>query len=129
MMQHIFMDSVNSNGIITNNTLTCRTVSIRRLGAESTQATSKYTTGTQAGVTCKLGPGNIHGFIVHANSNNAVLTIYDGTSVAGTIIYQTGPIATATGINSVQFANAIPFYTGLFYTVTAQSANVMLSYE
>jgi len=129
MMHHIFMDNVNSNSIITNNTLTCRVVSIRRLGAESTQANSKYTTGTQAGVTCKLGPGNLNGFIAHANANNAVLTIYDGTSVAGTILYQTGPIPTASGINSVQFAKSIPFSTGLFYTVTTQSANVMLSFE
>jgi len=128
MMQHIFMDSVNSNGIITNNTLTCRTVSIRRLGAESTQATSKYTTGTQTGVTCKLGPGNIHGAIVHANSNNAVLTIYDGTSVAGTILYQTGNLPTAAGSQPLDF-KGIPFYTGLFYTVTSQSANVILMYE
>ena len=128
LSHYAYMDNVNSNSIITNNTLSCRISAIRRLGALQSQPTSKYTTGTQTGVTCKLGPGNIHGAIVHANSNNAVLTIYDGTSVAGTILYQTGNLPTAAGSQPLDF-KGIPFYTGLFYTVTSQSANVILMYE
>ena len=128
MSNFIFMDNVNSNSATSANTLQCRTATIRRLGGLITQPISKYTTGTQAGVICKYGPGNLHRIIADAGVNGAIVTIYDGTSVAGSIIFQTNALQAGTDAQAIDFGG-LPFFTGLFYTVTAQSANVCIVYE
>jgi hypothetical protein len=128
MSHYIYFDNVNSNGITSNNTLEVRVASIRRLGPLQTQPTSKFTSGLQVGVLCKGSPGNLHSVVFGANANNAVVTIYDGISTGGTIIYQTAKLATNEGELVIDF-KGLPFHTGLFYTVTGASAQVMFIYE
>jgi hypothetical protein len=128
MSHYVYMDNVNSGGITSNNTLTCRVASIRRLGPLISQPTSKFTSGTQtAAVICKYGAGNLHGAVVHSGNNSAVLTIYDGTTTGGTILYQSLGIATGAGVASIDFQD-LPFYTGLCYTCS-NNINVTLIYE
>lgn len=54
---YIFMDNVNSNNLQTNHTMSCRVATIRRLGFSLTQPTSKYQSGTTAGIVLKYGSG------------------------------------------------------------------------
>lgn len=131
MSPYIFMDNVNSNGSTTNNTLTCRVAAIRRLGSLITQPTSKYQSGTTTGVICKYGAGNLNRLIVSSATSGSILTIYDGTTTGGTVIHsfivsfgnQGGQ-----GIYSVDMGG-LPFFNGLFFTITTQPMNVSLIYE
>lgn len=130
LSQYIFMDNVNSSNITSNNTITCRTSSIRRLGNLQTQTLSKYQSGTTAGVICKYGPGNLHSLVISPTTNNAVVTIYDGTTTGGTVIWASGSLNTSTSTNPFSLdLGGIPFYNGLFFTITVANCNLLVIYE
>lgn len=126
---HIYMDSVNSNSLQTNNTLTCRVASIRRLGPLLTQPTSYYfAAGQTAGVNLKLGAGNLHSLIVNNVVNNAVITLSDSTSAATPAIFVHTAGATSTAAYALDF-KGLPFFTGLRLTVASFNASVTIIYE
>lgn len=131
MSYYIYMDNVNSNGIISNNTLSCRVASIRRLGSLISQSTSKFQSGITAGNICKYGPGNLHQIIISSVSSGAVITIYDNIAASGTILWSGtvtfGPQG-GSNLYSLDF-KGIPFYYGLTLVIATQTANVMLIYE
>jgi hypothetical protein len=129
MSQYIFMDNVNSGGITSNNTLECRVSSIYRLGNLVTQPTSKYQSGTTAGVICKYGAGNLISLIISNPTNGSVVTLYDGTSVAGTVIWASGNLSGADPTSTPLDFKGIPFFTGLFFTITAAACNLFIVYE
>jgi len=128
MSHYIFMDNVNSSAIVSNNTITCRVASIRRLGQLQTQPTHKYQSGLTAGVICKYGTGNVRKMIVSNVTQNSVVTIYDGTTTGGTVIWSSGAMGAQTIPFSVDFDD-VPFFTGLFFTITGANCNLFLSYE
>lgn len=128
LSHYIFMDNVNSNGISSNNIMQCRTASIRRMGQVASQPTYKYQSGTTAGIICKYGPGNIHKAIISGVANNSVVTLYDGLSTGGTVLWSTGSQGTNTVPYNIHF-DSLPFYTGLFFTITVSNSNLLLIYE
>lgn len=129
MSHHIFMDNINSGGITSNNTLECRVASIYRLGNAITQPTSKYQTGTTAGVICKYGAGNLQSIIISNPTNNSVVTLYDGVSTAGTVIWTSGALSGGDPTSMPLDFKGIPFHTGLFFTITGAACNLFIIYE
>jgi hypothetical protein len=110
----------------------CAGMVIARLGSIVSQPKSFWQSGTTAGVLLKTGPGSVMKMACMASNNNAVVTIYDGTSTGGTILFQSAPLTTAMGNVQIDFASiggGMQFQTGLFLTVTAQNANVLTIYE
>lgn len=129
MQFHIFADSVNAGVIGASETLQIRTNSIYRLGKMTTQPISYYhALGTTTGVILKTGGGNLHGMVFGAAVNNSVITIYDGTSTAGTIIWLSTISNASSMPMSIDF-KGLPFYNGLFFVVATQNASFAIIYE
>lgn len=130
---YLYTDNVNSNGIISNNTLSMRIAAIRRLGTLLSQQTNKYQSGTTTGVICKRAAGNLNQLIISGITNGSIITLYDGTSTGGTIIWSSGTM-NAGNANAFQAPVSIdfkglPFHNGLFFTITGSSCNTMFLYE
>jgi hypothetical protein len=128
MSHYIFMDNRNTGAITSNNTLSCRVASIRRLGQLDTQPTSKYQSGTTAGVICKYSPGNLKGVVIGNILASSNVTIYDGTTTGGTVLWSSGAMDKTTAPFSLDF-HEIPFYTGLFFNITGGACNLTVLYE
>lgn len=123
----------NGTGNTSNNTLVLRSNTINRLGQIQTQPTSFYSAATTTGVILKRGSGTLHGLIVGAvASSGGIVTIYDGTAVAGgTIIASftyTWPAGGNFVVSNVDF-RGLPFYNGLFYVNSTQNASATVIYE
>lgn len=124
----IRIENTNSGGLQTNVSLNVRTATIHRLGAATTQPTSKYQAGTTAGVVLKYGPGNLHGIAVSGVSNNSVVTLYDNTAASGTILWSSGKM----GANAVPFDidfKGAAFSIGLTLVISGANSNAMVIYE
>jgi hypothetical protein len=122
------MENVNTNASATDVSMNVRVATIARLGRDQTQPTSVYTTGQTTGKSLKVGPGNLHSILIGGVANGATLTIYDGTSTAGNIIWATGVMPNNTNPFSIDFKNA-PFYTGLFIVMGAANSNCTIIFE
>jgi hypothetical protein len=127
MSHHVYLSNINS-GNTTSVTLTCRVASIARLGPLLTQPTSYYQAGTTAGVVLKYGAGNLHGLNISGVNNNSVITLYDNTAAAGTIIFSTGSMSTNATPFSIHFWG-IPFFIGLTLVIATANSNAMVAYE
>jgi len=103
---------------------------ISRLGSPLTQpkASFQQRAGIDITASLKLGAGNLHGIIISGVANNAVVTLYDNTTAAGTIIWTSGPL----GANVLPFMldmKGIPFSTGLSIGLTGANLNTLVMYE
>lgn len=125
---HAFMDSINSGVLAQSVTLASRTASIFELGKSYTQPNKKYQSGTTAGVTCKLGAGNIRGIVISGITNNAVVNLYDNTTASGTVWWSTGTMTNQTIPFQIPFYD-LPFFTGLSFDITGANCNVLVIYE
>lgn len=133
-MHHPVRCENNNSGGATNNVLLdVRVATICRLGAAETDSTTKFTTGTQAGVLCKVGPGKIKCIVLSNILNNCIVTFFDGVTATGTTIWSSGTILVAVGNNPgiVTISPSIGwnFYTGLTYTVTGAACNCLVETE
>jgi len=127
-------ESINANGEASDLAVNVRTASIYRLGSLVSQPIWKYQAGTTAagGVICKLGAGNLHKIVVGAvPTSGSVVTLYDGTTTAGSVI-SSMTFAFPGGGNfsptTIDFGG-MPFYSGLILVVATQSASVTVIYE
>lgn len=127
MAHYIYISNINT-GNTTNVTLSVRVISIRRLGPLLTQPISRYQSGTVAALVLKYGPGNLHTVIISGVNNNAVITLYDNTAAAGTVIFSTGAMGALTTPFALDFQGA-PWYTGLTLAITGANANATVVYE
>lgn len=121
----------NSSGGTANVSMNAAFGVIHRLGQLVTQPIAKFQSGTTAGVTYKFGAGNLHRVVFSSVTNGSVVTLYDNTSAAGTIIFQhTFSFGNQGGQNiyPVDFGG-LPFSTGLTLAITTQNANVTTVYE
>ena len=119
---------VTNNGA-ENYIYSVRSQSISRLGHLDTQAASYYSSG-QTAAQLKYGPGNLKAIIIGAEGgNNAVVTLYDGTSTNGNIITSIICAATANFIPFTVDCQNLPFYTGLYLSKTVQNSNTTIVYE
>ncbi len=117
-----------TNGANTsNNTLACLSGSISRLGHLLTAPQSKYMNAVAA-VTLKLGAGALHSVVFGVSTNNnTVVTLYDNTTAAGTIISVIN-LRNMTGPCSLDF-KGMPFAVGLSVDTAGTAIPVTVIYE
>lgn len=124
----IHVGNVNSGGSTTNVTMKLRLATIARFGIPQTQVDGFYQAGATAGVQLKLGPGNLWGLALSGVANGAIVTLYDGTSTAGAVIFSTGAMGPQTAPLSIpQYGEA--FNTGLFLAITGAAANAKITFD
>lgn len=121
--------SRNSAGGTESADLEVWAMNIVRLGRDITHPMYYYhAAGTTAGVTLKVGAGNIHHAIVSQISNNSVVTLYDSTSASGTVIWTSGAMTANAMPYTLEFDN-IGFNTGLTFAVTGAACSLVWVYE
>ena len=124
---YIFFDNVNSAGITSNNTLTLINAHVKRLGHLLSQPRYYYFSGQTAGTLVKSSPGNLKTVIINAVAN-AVVTIYDGISTSGNILWAGTLTNNTLLMQNVDFKD-MPFYNGIFFVVSAQNANLLFIFD
>jgi hypothetical protein len=123
-----FMKNINTGvGSVTH--LYCQVLSVLTWGNTKTQPKYYFQQNITAGVLLKQGIGSLHSLVISGVVNNAVVTLYDGTSTAGTVIWTSGAMTNQTIPFDVTFNTGIQFTTGLFLTVTVANCNCMVMYE
>ena len=124
--------SINAGNNNANNIINIRVVSISRLGGTSIIPTSKYQSGTTAGLILKYGAGNLQRLIVGAvPTSGSVVTLYDGLTTGGTVLASFTFLFPSGGNFSpvsLDFADT-QFSTGLLLVIATQSANVTVIYD
>lgn len=121
-------ENINTGGSTTNVQMIVRNAHTHRLGSAHAQAKSYFQQGLTAGVTIKLGAGNLQGVVLSGITNNSVLTIYDNTAASGTVIWTSGPL-TSNGLPFFIDTKGIVFSTGLSITITGAALNALIMYE
>lgn len=124
----IHFGSVNSGGLATNVSFSARLAVVARFGIPQMQPKSAFVQGLTAGVNLKNTPGNLHGIILSGITNNSVLTVYDNTTAAGTVIWASGPLV-SNGLPFYLDMKGIPFSVGLSVSVTGAALNALMLYE
>jgi hypothetical protein len=124
----ITLENANFHAQSTNFILHCRAATIARFGIPQTQKLSAFQAGLTAGVTLKIGPGNLRGLVFGAIASTSVVTLYDNTAASGKVIFSTGALPASTMPNSVDFGD-IPFNIGLTLVVATAASNVLVIYD
>lgn len=124
----IRMENNNAGGSTTNVSMNVVVSVVLKQGIPQTQPIGKTQAGTTAGVTYKLGAGNLHGIVISNVTNNAVVSLYDATSVTGTPIWTTGAMSNQTIPLDIDFQN-MPFFNGLSLAITGANCNTLVIYE
>jgi len=125
---YLYDSNTNSGGSTTNNTITILSNCINTLSEIDAAIKTKYQSGTTAGVVCKYGAGSIHKIIISGIVNNADVILYDNTAASGTILWQSGAMATNTTPFGLDFGNA-QFSNGLTLVINTANCNVFISYD
>lgn len=124
-------ESTNAGGNTATNLVYCRALSICRLGNQTSQPMIKYQAGVTTGIICKYGPGNLHSLIVSPTSTASTITLYDGTTTGGTVMFA-GNFGNANNntaqTQTVHFYGA-PFSAGLFLVAAQGTPSITLVYE
>jgi len=118
----------NTGGSTTDVTLEVRLGAIARFGIPQTQADGFWQAGLTAGVQIKLGPGNLWSLALSGVTNTANVTLYDGTSTAGAVIFSTGAMGPQTAPLSIPMGGEA-FNNGLFLTITGAAANAKITFD
>jgi len=123
-----FIQNFNT-GIGTVAHLYTQVLSILSWGNIKTQPKYYLQQGLQTGVLLKYGIGLLHSIVISGVTNNATVTLYDGTSTAGTPIFTSGAMTNQTVPFVIPFNTGVQFINGLFLTVTAAACNCLVMYE
>lgn len=125
------VENLNSGSVVTNTNLHVRNAIISRLGSALSQPTSNYTSGQTAGKLLKNGAGNLHSVIVGSQASTSVVTLYDGLTTGGNVLFSY-TYTQGTQANNQPFAldfKGIPFSTGLLLVIATANSNVTVIYE
>ena len=123
-----FIRNTNA-GVGSETHLYCQALTMLCWGSIKTQPKYYYQAGTTAGVLLKTGIGSLHMLNISGVVNNATVTLYDGTSTAGTVVYSSGAMTNQTVPLTVPFNDGIQFSNGLFLTITSANCNAQVIYE
>jgi hypothetical protein len=125
-----FIDSKNT-GVGTAVVSKSMVLTINRYGSPTSQPKTYFKQGVTAGVLLKSGVGSLHSIIISGVANNSVITIYDGLSTAGTILWTSGAMTNQTVPFDLSFNGSGPsqFENGLFLVVSGAASNVFVKYE
>ena len=102
-------------------------VYIARQGELITNPISHVAVGVSVSV-LKYGAGVIRGIVLSAITNTAVVNIYDGVAITGTLIWSSGPLPNKQEPIPIEFFS-LPFSLGLVVQVIAAAATVLTVYE
>lgn len=128
MHMHIHYANTNSGGSTTNVTMNSRFAVITRFGIPEAQPRGTNVTGVTAGTVIKYGPGDFHGLIISAISNNSAITVYDNTAASGTILFASGAMPPNTTPIQLDFGG-ISFNIGLTLVIATASSNVVVLHD
>ena len=123
----IWNQNFNIAGGTTDVQMKVITSSIKRLGKMLSQPRHKYQTGQSTSV-LKYGAGNLHSIVVSSVVNQAVITLFDNTTTAGTVMFSTGQMSANVVPFSLPFAG-VPFSNGLSLSISGAAANCTVLYE
>ena len=125
-----FLQNTNS-GVGAVTVLYSQVLTISRYGTVSSQGKYYLQQGQTTGVLLKQGPGSIHSIILSAVTNGSIITLYDGTSTGGTLIWASGSMGAQTQPFLLDFdgSGGTQFEDGLYLTVTGASCNLFVKYE
>jgi len=118
----ISITSTNANGLATNVVVNIFSASVMKYGIAATQPISFFQSGVTAGVTLKIGAGNLHGIVY--GDNTGIITLYDNTAASGKVIL----IMTPNSTGSLDL-KGIPFNIGLTIVTTATTSRWTILYE
>lgn len=119
--------STTNTGISNEHTIQVRVMTIYRLGNLSTQPTHIYQSGVGT-VTCKSGPGNLHGLVVSNVSNSSNVTLYDSIGTSSSVIWSSGGMGALTQPFSIEMHD-IPFSSGLTLSISGATSNILAIFE
>lgn len=118
----------SKNGGTSNVGLNVRVATIYRLGQGNTQPTSFFQSGQVAAAVLKIGAGNLHEIVISNVSNTSAITLYDGTTTGGNVIWASGAMGAQTIPFSVDF-KGLPFFQGLTLAIATANSNATVVYE
>ena len=114
---------------VTAGAIVLHAMTIIRLGRDSTAPTSfNFPAGQSAGVVLKHGPGVLHTIAVSGAANTAVVSVYDGLTSGGTLLWTSGSMGAQTQPYSIDL-HEVAFETGLCLVVSTANAGATIIYE
>lgn len=123
-----FMQNYNT-GVGGVSHLYCQVLSLLTWGEAKTQPKYYFQQGTTTGILLKTGIGSLHMMNLSGVNNNSVVTIYDGLTSAGSVIYTTGAMGAQTAPLSVVFNTGVQFINGLYLVISGANCNCQVMYE
>lgn len=125
-----FLNNENT-GVGSVATCSATVMTISRYGTPNSQAKSFFQQGTTAGVLLKTGAGALHLLNISGVVNNSVISLYDGTSSSGTLLWTSGAMGTQTQPFNLSFdgQGGTIFSTGLFLVISGANSNCFVKYE
>ena len=101
-------------------------MTVSRYGVAMSQPKTYFQQGATAGVILKYGIGALHLISLSGVLDNSVVTLYDGTTADGTVLWASGTMGKNTQPYSIDLGGTgpTPFTAGLFLTITAANSNV-----
>jgi hypothetical protein len=117
-----FISNICTDNANTGYILVCRSSDISRLGPLHGQNKFYYISGSVTDTVLKYSCGLINGTgITICNiSNNSNISLYDGTTTGGSLLFSTGVLTSTKVPTCVKFAQGIPFNNGLCYVYRLQ---------
>lgn len=123
-----FSQNINT-GIGSSCNIYCRFMTIVMFGNRKTQPKYYFQSGTTAGILLKTGIGSLHSIVLSGIVNNAVVTLYDGLTTGGSVIWSSGSMTNQTVPFVIPFNDGIQFLDGLYLTITVANCNAQVIYE
>jgi hypothetical protein len=121
--------SINSASGTESADLEVWAMNVVRLGRAATNAMNyHHAAGQTAGVTLKVGAGNLKRAIISQIAVNSAITVYDNTAASGTILWTSGALPAGTSPFSVEFGE-VNFSIGLTFVVATANCSIVWVYE
>lgn len=124
-----FISNICSDNSNAGYVLVCRSLNISRLGPLHGQNDSYFISGSVTDTVLKYSCGLINSITICNISNNSNISLYDGISTAGNLLFSTGALASTKVPIYIKFAHGIPFNTGLCLSIQTSASNCLIEYE
>lgn len=130
----VWLANRNTNGRASNTDMLVRLLVIARFGVADQQVDGYFQQGLTgaSGVVLKYGPGTLRNVVLTGVTNNAVVTLYDGTCspvpASGVVIVSTGTLPAQTAPVDLP-GDDEAFNDGLCLLITGAAANAWVHFE
>lgn len=117
----IGIENINTLSNVASNTISCRTMSINRLGSQLSKANWKYIAGALSATVLKYGPGTFHRVVCNKNTGTSI-SIYDSLTA-------TNPICIIDPTSRGELNFDIDFYYGLTVVTVGSGIDCTIVFE